>query len=70
VAAFVALLAPNSIQIMSRYRPAMGNPEGTQRTRSALLWRPTVGWAFLTTLLLILCMLKLSDVSEFIYFQF
>jgi D-alanyl-lipoteichoic acid acyltransferase DltB (MBOAT superfamily) len=62
---------PNSQQVMSLARPALGvlpPPPGRQSGR--LLWRPTVGWALFTAAIAIASILCLSRPSEFIYYQF
>jgi alginate O-acetyltransferase complex protein AlgI len=70
LAAAIALFGPNSLQIMRRYTPALKIPDGAQRKFSLFEWRPTAPWMTATLLLLTACLLKLSDVSEFLYFQF
>ncbi len=71
----IALFAPNTQQIMRRYRPALH----VRRTELAddcpallkgLCWRPNAVWAVLIASLLIACLASLSKVSKFIYFQF
>lgn len=78
--ALVALAAcwflPNSYEIMRRYRPGLASP-GYPATEIApsgpprlLAWRPTPPVAGALALAFVLCLLKLNDISEFIYFQF
>jgi len=69
LASVIALFGPNSLQIMRRYTPALKMPETAAHYRW-VEWRPTGPWMAGTLLLLTLCVLKLSDVSEFLYFQF
>lgn len=81
-ALFAAFVAPNSLDIMSRYRPVLRReklqedwpaslwPARLYRTMQRLKWRPTVAWAMTTSLVLSAGFLALSQVSEFLYFQF
>ena len=67
VASVTAFFAPTSAEFLRRYRPLnQASPVQTGR----LLWRPTVANATLTALLLLLSFLSLTQVSEFLYFQF
>jgi len=71
LAAAIALFGPNSLQIMRRYTPALKIPEAPERNGGrGVEWRPTGRWMACMLVLLIACVLKLSDVSEFLYFQF
>jgi D-alanyl-lipoteichoic acid acyltransferase DltB (MBOAT superfamily) len=64
---------PNSIEIMKNARmgtpthgyPATYIPEGGNG-----LWRMNAPWAVATAVLLFVAVMKLHDISEFIYFQF
>jgi alginate O-acetyltransferase complex protein AlgI len=66
----VAWWAPNVVQVHARYRPivARRRPAGALRTR--LAWRPSVVWALVTAGLLLGSFLRMSQISEFLYFQF
>lgn len=74
----VALLLPNTQQIMARFEPALAaypadpNTEiqGLSGTNSRLTWQPTTGWSLVLGALSALGILALSSVSEFLYFQF
>ncbi|MBT7485367.1 MAG: MBOAT family protein, partial [Rhodospirillales bacterium] len=81
-ALLVAFVAPNSLDIMSRYRPVLRReklqedwsaslwPARLYRTIQRLKWRPTIAWAMTMSLVLSVGFLALSQVSEFLYFQF
>jgi hypothetical protein len=60
VAAFVFTVAmPNSVELF-----------GLIDNKSALKWRPSLGWALGSGLLLASALVGMFGVSEFIYFQF
>jgi hypothetical protein len=67
----ITWLCPNTQQVM-RYE----GPGSSARTTlpsgwtARLVWSPAPTWAGLTALLFAICVMKLSHVSEFIYFQF
>ncbi|MFH0908127.1 MAG: MBOAT family protein [bacterium] len=61
---------PNSIEIMARYRPLTGRAPWGRTTPSGIFWRPTPAWALFVLGAFGMSLLKLSDISEFLYFQF
>ncbi len=67
----LALLAPNTQEIMGRFEPALpGAGHREPRTDSRLSWRPTRRSAILLGLLFGFGLLALSRPTEFLYFQF
>ncbi len=67
----IVLAAPNTQTLFRDWTPGLtsqGYESGIASRRVA--WRPSAGQAALVGLALGLCLLKLNDVSEFIYFQF
>jgi D-alanyl-lipoteichoic acid acyltransferase DltB (MBOAT superfamily) len=70
-ALLLAFLLPNTQQITGYV-----GPKGTygahlpERDAGILRWKPSGLWALYTGVLLALCLMSLSQVSEFIYFQF
>jgi hypothetical protein len=64
----VVFLWPNTQEIMSRFRPALG------ATRVAIArwqqWSPRGGWATIAGIVAAAGMLSLTRHSEFLYFQF
>jgi len=56
---------PNVLQIMSRYPLALNGP-----TSGRIKWQPNWRWGAWVGLLGTISILKLSEVSEFLYFQF
>ena len=63
----VVLCTPNIYQITSRYRPALW--EGT-RGVSRIAWRASLAWTLATATLVILALVNMSNISQFLYFQF
>lgn len=72
----IAVLFPNTQQIMSRFEPALSpyhHPESDNHSITLTLplkWSPTGRWAAFTALVGTLGVLALTSVSEFLYFQF
>ena len=69
---WVAWFAPNSMEILRRYRPALTNFSGAMlmATRTPITWRANRLWMLLTAVLLLASILSMGEVSEFLYFQF
>ena len=69
----VALALPNSMQIASRYEPALGVkplPVSKDWFARAFTWGPSVSWAFVVSALAVTGILSLGGKSEFLYWQF
>ena len=66
----IALLAPNSQQILRRARPVIGSDDVAAPRAPALAWSRSPAWACATGLVLAIGILALTEVSEFLYFQF
>ncbi len=66
----VALIMPNTVQMMRRYLVAgRENQKPTMLVR-ALTWKPTTFWAIMTALIVLVSIMLISEDSEFLYFQF
>lgn len=63
----IAWLMPNTQQLMARYAPALEIVTVAPRRP---LWRPSHGWAVVIGAFGAIAMLHLTQVSEFLYFQF
>ncbi|OIQ99743.1 peptidoglycan O-acetyltransferase [mine drainage metagenome] len=61
-------LAPNTQQIMQRFKPALNIPDGTNSTR--LSWYPSYKWALIHAFVALIGLLSISELNQFIYFQF
>lgn len=67
----VVWLAPNTDQIMRRYRPSLPNPIKKRFAIRRLEWRPTVIWSGVAAVITIISLSGyLNNVTEFLYFQF
>jgi D-alanyl-lipoteichoic acid acyltransferase DltB (MBOAT superfamily) len=61
-------LAPNTQKVMNRFEPALDvKPEPVRR---AWEWQPTTWWALASALLMASALLNLTQISDFLYFQF
>jgi alginate O-acetyltransferase complex protein AlgI len=68
----IAWLLPNTQQIMAGYRPGFETDSGEIQGPKlrVLQWRPNIVGASISAVLSIYVLLNLSNVSEFLYFQF
>lgn len=67
---FVVWFVPNTQQIMGPYHPSSERLATEKQMLLRLAWKPNHIWLGVTALILIISILKLSEVSEFLYFQF
>jgi alginate O-acetyltransferase complex protein AlgI len=69
--ALVTFLAPNTQEIMARYRPGLATfaSDGLPAPR-IVFWRPQPGWALVVVGALLLALSRMSGVSPFLYYQF
>jgi D-alanyl-lipoteichoic acid acyltransferase DltB (MBOAT superfamily) len=73
VLALIAWFAPNTQELMVRYRPVLGQMrERTAAWNRWMVWRPSYGWGIVIALLsaAALANLWIGDNAEFLYFQF
>ena len=70
--AMIAVVAPNTQQIMQQYHPALEvyNGEIQQFKYKLTQWQPTALWAISIGSLFLISLAYLTRVSEFLYFQF
>jgi D-alanyl-lipoteichoic acid acyltransferase DltB (MBOAT superfamily) len=64
----IVFLAPNSQQIMSRFRPALDQARDSGTAR--LVWSANWQWGTVMVIILACGLLSLTRPSEFLYFQF
>jgi D-alanyl-lipoteichoic acid acyltransferase DltB (MBOAT superfamily) len=64
----LAMLAPNTQEILGRFEPALNCR--AERVQTRLAWRLTPGWGALAGAVTAAGLLSLSRVSEFLYYQF
>jgi len=72
IALLIALLLPNTLQMLAAFEPAIGvKPAKTQpRLLRALAWTPSNTWAIGLACIAIAGLLSLGELSEFLYWQF
>ncbi len=77
VGLFIALALPNLPRIMGVAFPGLASRGYPDHSVPAIFgwleipkWAPTFGWSLAVGILAALCLLKLNDVTEFLYFQF
>jgi alginate O-acetyltransferase complex protein AlgI len=72
-AAFLAFACPNTLQILSRFEPALGwkpsQRDGAAST-TRILWAPSLAWAVAVGAIVAIGILNLGGQSEFLYWQF
>jgi alginate O-acetyltransferase complex protein AlgI len=69
--ALVTFLAPNTQEIMARYRPGLATFASDGLAISRFVgWRPQPGWALVMVGALLLALSRMSGVSPFLYYQF
>jgi alginate O-acetyltransferase complex protein AlgI len=68
VSLLIVWLAPNTQQIMADFKPALDMPESSRAKR--LLWQPSYAWLVASVFCAVFSILSISELSEFIYFQF
>ena len=75
----MVLFAPNVLEVMRAYGPAIGGPAATPKPPTAagwrplgevVAWQPSASWAVLTGALAAMAVLTLTKVTEFLYWQF
>ena len=74
----LALVAPNTMQVMRAYRPTVNRfgdatANALQPLRRRMLgmqWRASAAWSLAISVVAAMGTLGLSSVSEFLYFQF
>jgi alginate O-acetyltransferase complex protein AlgI len=69
---FVALACPNTLEILSRYEPALGvKPRpSTPGIRQVLEWNASLPWAIVMSGIAAIAIASIAGPSEFLYWQF
>jgi alginate O-acetyltransferase complex protein AlgI len=71
---FIALICPNTLQILARYEPALGvKPASTAPVLGKLrvpAWGPSLPWAVAVSVVAAIAVFTLGGPSEFLYWQF
>ena len=70
----IALLLPNTLQVLSRFEPGLSMPRETDFQvawfRRTLVWAPSLGWAAALGGLAAFAVVRLGGRGEFLYWQF
>ena len=61
---------PSTWQLFQAYEVAFDNPPAGRPAVWRLRWRPGVAWSLFIAVLFVLSCLNLTQVSDFLYFQF
>ena len=65
------MLLPNTQQFMGNHMPILETCKGKLTKRKIrVVWAPTISWAIFTIFIFIYSIHEMSDISEFLYFQF
>jgi hypothetical protein len=70
---FIALVFPNTLEVLARYEPALGVkelPPEKRRGRLAIAWSASPKWAILISIIAATGVVYLGGQSEFLYWQF
>ena len=69
---FIALVPPNTLQILVRFEPALGfrPPAAPNPLERVLVWSPSMRWVAGVAAVGTFAILSLSALSEFLYWQF
>ncbi|MBV8141508.1 MAG: hypothetical protein JOZ60_05610 [Verrucomicrobia bacterium] len=71
---FVALVCPNTLQILARYEPALGvKPQSTAPVIGKFgipAWAPSLPWAIAVSTIAVIAVVSIGGPSEFLYWQF
>ncbi len=69
---FVVLACPNTLQILSRYQPALGmKPQPTKLGIGRVLeWDASLPWAIAVSGIAAIAIVSIRGPSEFLYWQF
>ncbi|MDD2767471.1 MAG: MBOAT family protein [Methylococcus sp.] len=68
--ALVCIAMPNTNQIFARFQPSLNASVGDLSESRFWQWRPSVTWALLAIGIGVVAVCSISELSEFIYFQF
>jgi alginate O-acetyltransferase complex protein AlgI len=67
----VAFMLPNTYQLFQDFRPALVERSFEEsRTKPRLRWKPDAIWAVCLSVMLLIGILRIRELSPFIYFQF
>jgi alginate O-acetyltransferase complex protein AlgI len=70
---FIALLCPNTLQLLARFEPALGikpRPDAAPWIGRRLGWNASLAWSVAVSILAAVAIVHLGGKSEFLYWQF
>jgi hypothetical protein len=70
---FIALVCPNTLQVLSRHEPALGVRQRQTRPVGGFVileWTPSIPWAVVVSCIAGIAIFFLGGPSEFLYWQF
>jgi hypothetical protein len=70
---FIALVCPNTLQILARYEPALGvKPRPTDQSTGGMVveWKASLPWAIGVSIIAAIGIFFLGRESQFLYWQF
>ncbi|MFT3722024.1 MAG: MBOAT family O-acyltransferase [Hyphomonadaceae bacterium] len=72
LAACITFLLPNTYELFARHRAVEGDLPASLRTAPLvkLHWRPSIAWLLATSVMLTIGLLSITQVAQFIYFEF
>ena len=65
----IAFLWPNTQEIMRDFNPAFGIQKPISE-KTFIIWKPAARWCFIIGLIAVIALFNMSQISEFLYFQF
>lgn len=68
----IAIGGINTQQLMWRYKPVCGNNEPLLlgKKYQLLLWKPSIAWGLVISVLFLVSVSQMTNISEFLYFRF
>ena len=66
----LALFAPNTQQVMYHWKPALDDMRSVPKPSNLFSFTPTIPWAIVIGLLFAVSVVRLSEHSQFLYYQF
>jgi hypothetical protein len=67
---FVTMYAPNSIDIFINERPVLSENNLVKEQKNKLIWKPSILYGFIGSIIFIISVLSIPDGGEFLYFNF
>lgn len=65
----IAWIMPNTQELFEKFKPCI-EQMARPGSKARLYWHPSASWAIVISMLFVVCVLNMNNVSEFLYFQF